>query len=87
VVILKKGPLWFHIVSIIVIIVSLINIVLNNNASRILAILSLAVMMGSLGATEIKQNRSRAITCFVVMMLNLLVMIETIFVETVKHNL
>jgi hypothetical protein len=57
---LKKGPLWLHFVSIIVIIVSLINIVLNNNASRILAMLGLAVMMGSLCVTEIKQNRSRA---------------------------
>jgi hypothetical protein len=81
-----EKTLWFHIVSTIVIIVSLINIVVNNNASRILAMLSLAVMMGSLGVTEIKQNRKKAIICFVVMMLNLLVMMETIYIETVKHK-
>lgn len=81
---MKKNPLWFNIVSIIVILITIAFLITSSPSLRIFSMLGVAVIMASLGTFELTKNRKMAVMLFVVAALQVLVTIDTIYVLATK---
>ena len=81
---MKKNPLWFNAISIITIVIVIVSLITSAPFLRILTMLGVAVIMASLGKLELNKNRKMAFMLFGVAALQVLVMIDSIYVLLIK---
>ncbi|AYB38549.1 hypothetical protein [Brevibacillus laterosporus] len=81
---MKKHPLWFKVISIIAIVITIASLITSAPFLRMLSILGLAVIMASLGSFELNKNRTMAFMFFGVAALQVSVLIDWIYVLVAK---
>lgn len=81
---MKKRPLWFNAISIITIVIVIVSLITSAPFLRILTMLGVAAITTSLGTFELNKNRNLALMLFGVAALQVLVMIDSIYVLLIK---
>ncbi len=81
---MKKNPLWFNVISIITIVITIASLITDAPFLRIFTMLGLAVIMASLGSFELKKNRTMSFMFFCVSALQIFVLIDWIYVLVKK---
>ncbi|QOT01029.1 hypothetical protein JNUCC42_10465 [Brevibacterium sp. JNUCC-42] len=81
---MKKKPLWFNVISIIAIVITIASLITSAPFLRILSMLGLAVIMASLGSFELNKNRKMAFMLFGVASFQVFVLIDSIYVLVAK---
>jgi len=81
---MKKNPIWFNLLSIIVIVIAITSLITRASFFHLATMLGLAVVMASLGSLEFYKNRKLAYMLFCVALLQVVVFIDSIVVFASK---
>ncbi|MFS0553322.1 hypothetical protein [Brevibacillus sp. 179-C9.3 HS] len=76
---MKRNPLWFNVVSIMVIVLAIASLITSASVLRVLTMLGLAIIMVSLGTFELKKKHKIAYLFFGVAAFQALVLIDAVY--------